>query len=48
MTYRFVSNSLSNCATVLVNKFWKENIYKIMIDFIDYFDKNKSQYGDVP
>lgn len=48
MTYRFVSNSLSNFATVLVKNFWKENIHKIMIYFIDYFDKNKSQYGDVP
>lgn len=38
MIYRFVLYALTYCATLLDYNFWKENAYKIMLDFIVYFD----------
>lgn len=48
MTYRFVVNAPTHCAPLLGSNFGKENVYKVMLDFIDYFDRTMSQYGSVP
>lgn len=38
MTYRFVVNALNHCATLLDSNVWNERNYKIIHDFIVYFD----------
>lgn len=40
VTYRkvVIYKALTHCAMMLGNNFWRENYYKIMIDFIVYFD----------
>lgn len=38
MMYSFLVNTLTYCAMLLGSKFVKENIYKIKLEFIVYFD----------
>lgn len=37
--YSFLVNTLTYCAILLGSKFVKENIYKIKLEFIVYFDR---------
>lgn len=39
ITYRFIVNAQTNCATLLDNNFMKEKIFKIILDFFVYFDR---------
>lgn len=39
VTHSYVVNALINCTTLLGNNFGKENIYKVILDFIAYFDR---------
>lgn len=39
MMYRFLVNNLTYCAMLFGSKFVKENIYKIKLEFIVYFDR---------
>lgn len=44
MTYRFIDNPLTQCATLLGNKFGKEKYYKIKLDLTVYLDR---QYATI-
>lgn len=45
VTYKFVTNGLTNWATLLDNIFWLENINKIILYFIAYFDRKCHNMG---
>lgn len=49
MTYRFVGNLLTHCATLLDNNLGKEKDYEIIIDFIVDFNRKYVAYNiEVP
>lgn len=39
MTFRFVVNALTNCATLFSNNFGEEKLHKFVLDFIANFNR---------
>lgn len=48
MTFRFVMNPLTHCATLLFGTFGKETIYKLHLILLLISIKSTSQYGGFP